>query len=105
MSIIAAVVIGGTQIRTAAYVPDCITPFAQKRTPTRTSEPGVFDRLMQANDAAWQLWDVAATGIASPGPLDPSIWFFGGSASQADLPGALAQARLAPEQNERLMSQ
>ena len=71
MTFIVAVDIGGTQIRAAAYELNCITPFAQKRTPTRTSEPGVFDRLVQAIDAVWQPGNVAAIGIASPGPLDP----------------------------------
>jgi len=71
MSFTVAVDIGGTQIRAAAYESNCITPFAQKRTPTHTSEPGVFDRLVQAIDAVWQPGNVAAIGIASPGPLDP----------------------------------
>jgi glucokinase len=71
MSIIVAVDIGGTQIRAAAYEPDSITPFAQKKTRTRTSEPGVFDRLVQTIEAIWQPGEVDAIGIASPGPLDP----------------------------------
>ena len=71
MSFIVAVDIGGTQIRAAAYEPSSTTPFAQKRTPTRTSEPGVFDRLVQTIEAVWQPGQVDAIGIASPGPLDP----------------------------------
>ena len=71
MSIIVAVDIGGTQIRAAAYEPNSIIPFAQKRTRTRTSEPGVFDRLVQTIQAVWQPGLVDAIGIASPGPLDP----------------------------------
>jgi glucokinase len=71
MSFIVAVDIGGTQIRAAAYEPNSITPFAQKRTRTRASEPGVFDRLVQTIEAVWQPGEVDAIGIASPGPLDP----------------------------------
>ncbi len=71
MSIIVAVDIGGTQIRAAAYKSHSITPFAQKKTPTRTSEPGVFDRLVKTIQAVWQPGEVSAIGIASPGPLDP----------------------------------
>jgi glucokinase len=71
MSLIVAVDIGGTQIRAAAYEPHSITPFAQKKTRTRASEPGVFDRLVQAIEAVWQPGNVDGIGIASPGPLDP----------------------------------
>src|SRR5574338_708841 len=71
MSFIVAVDIGGTQIRAAAYESNSIVPFAQKRTRTRTSEPGVFDRLVQTVEAVWQPGLVDAIGIASPGPLDP----------------------------------
>lgn len=71
MSYIVAVDIGGTQIRAAAYEPNRITPFAQKKTPTRASEPGVFGRLVQAIESVWQPGEVEAIGIASPGPLDP----------------------------------
>jgi glucokinase len=71
MSLIVAVDIGGTQIRAAAYEPNSVIPFAQKKTRTRTNEPGVFDRLVQAIEAIWQHGNVDAIGIASPGPLDP----------------------------------
>ncbi len=71
MSLTVAVDIGGTHIRVAVYEPDSITPFAQKKTRTRASEPGVFDRLDQAIEAIWQPGNVDAIGIASPGPLDP----------------------------------
>jgi glucokinase len=71
MSLIVAVDIGGTHIRAAAYEPNRVTPFAHKKTRTRTSEPGVFDRLVQAIEAIWQPGNVDAIGIASPGPLDP----------------------------------
>ena len=65
MSLIVAVDIGGTQIRAAAYEPDSITPFAQKKTRTRASEPGVFDRLVDTIEAVWQPGKVDAIGIAS----------------------------------------
>jgi len=71
MSLIVAVDIGGTQIRAAAYEPYSTTPFAQKKTRTRASEPGVFERLVQTIEAVWQPGNVDGIGIASPGPLDP----------------------------------
>jgi glucokinase len=71
MSIIVAVDIGGTHIRTAAYEPNSITPFAHQRTRSHANKPGVFDRLVQAIEAVWQPGRVDAIGIASPGPLDP----------------------------------
>jgi glucokinase len=71
MSYIVAVDIGGTQIRAAAYEPNSITPFVQKKTRTRASDPGVFERLVQTVEAVWQPGEVDAIGMASPGPLDP----------------------------------
>jgi len=70
MSQIIAVDIGGTHIRVAAYEPNSIKPLSHKRTKTLASEPGVFDRLVHAIEFVWQK-NVAAIGIASPGPLDP----------------------------------
>ena len=70
MSLIIAVDIGGTHIRTAAYEPDNVTPIARHRTRSLGNEPGVFDRLVKAVEAVWRD-DVSAIGIASPGPLDP----------------------------------
>jgi glucokinase len=71
MSLIVAVDIGGTQIRAAAFEPNSVTPLAQHKTRTRASEPGVFDRLVQAIEAVWQPGQIDAIGMASPGPLDP----------------------------------
>lgn len=70
MSLIIAVDIGGTHIRTAAYEPDNVKPVARHRTRSLGNEPGVFDRLVEAVEAVWSN-DVTAIGIASPGPLDP----------------------------------
>lgn len=70
MSQTIAVDIGGTHIRVAAYEPNSIKPFAHHRTKSQATVPGVFDRLVKAIETVWQA-DVAAIGIASPGPLDP----------------------------------
>ena len=67
MSHIIAVDIGGTHIRAAAFEPDSIKPLSHKRAKTLASEPGVFDRLVHTIETVWQK-DVAAIGIASPGP-------------------------------------
>jgi glucokinase len=71
MSLIVAVDIGGTHIRAAAYEPESINPIAHQRTRSYATEPGVYDRLVQAIEAVWQPGKVDALGIASPGPLDP----------------------------------
>ena len=71
MSLIVAVDIGGTHVRTAAYEPNSINPLAHQRTRSHATESGVFDRLVQAIEAVWQPGKVEAIGIASPGPLDP----------------------------------
>ncbi len=70
MSLTIAVDIGGTHIRVAAYEPNRTKPVAHHRTKSLGSEPGVFDRLVQAIETVWHK-DVTAIGIASPGPLDP----------------------------------
>ena len=70
MSLIIAVDIGGTHIRTAAYEPDNTKPVARHRTRSLGNEPGVFDRLVKAVESVWSD-EVSAIGIASPGPLDP----------------------------------
>ena len=70
MSQIIAVDIGGTHIRVAAYEPNHIKPLSHKRTKTLANQPGVFDRLVHAIEGVWQK-NIAAIGIASPGPLDP----------------------------------
>jgi glucokinase len=71
MSLIVAIDIGGTHIRVAVYEPNSITPINHHRTRSLASEPGVYDRLVQAVEAVWPQETVAAIGIASPGPLDP----------------------------------
>jgi glucokinase len=70
MSQIIAVDIGGTHIRVAAYEPNSTRPLSHKRTKTLADQPGVFDRLVHAIEGIWQK-NIAAIGIASPGPLDP----------------------------------
>lgn len=71
MSLIVAVDIGGTHIRTAAYESNSITPLFHHRTRTQANETGVFDRLVRAIESIWQAGNVDAIGMASPGPLDP----------------------------------
>ncbi|NWG35565.1 MAG: ROK family protein [Chloroflexi bacterium] len=71
MSLIIAIDIGGTHIRTAAYPPGSIKPLAHHKTRSLAQTPGVFDRLLKAIEAVWQEGKVSALGIASPGPLDP----------------------------------
>lgn len=71
MSLTIAVDLGGTHIRVAAYPPESITPLIHQRTRSYASEPGVFDRVVQAIESIWKNGEVSAIGIASPGPLDP----------------------------------
>ncbi|MEW6286367.1 MAG: ROK family protein [Chloroflexota bacterium] len=71
MSLIVAIDIGGTHIRAAAYAPESTRPIAHHKTRSLARTPGVFDRLVEAVQAVWQEGQVAAIGIASPGPLDP----------------------------------
>ena len=73
MNAFVAVDIGGTHIRAAAYETDNITPLTHKRTRSYARQPGTFDRLVEAIEAAWPAdRTVKAIGMASPGPLDPS---------------------------------
>ncbi|MEP7135828.1 MAG: ROK family protein [Chloroflexota bacterium] len=72
MTLTIAVDIGGTHIRVAAYEPNSIKPLAHTRTKSLATQPGVFDRLVQAIESVLpQNNTVDAIGIASPGPLDP----------------------------------
>jgi glucokinase len=71
MSQTIAVDIGGTHIRVASYNSESITPVAHHRTRSYASEPGVFDRLVQAIETIWDSKQVTSIGVASPGPLDP----------------------------------
>ncbi|HLF75016.1 MAG TPA: ROK family protein [Anaerolineales bacterium] len=71
MNLIAAVDIGGTQIRVALYEPGSIVPLNHHRTRSLATEAGVYNRLVQAIESVWPREKVDAIGIASPGPLDP----------------------------------
>lgn len=76
MPTIVAVDIGGTQMRAAAYTQETLTPIQLKKVPTRASEPGGLERLMQVIEDVWPQNDsVAAIGLGSPGPLDPYTGF------------------------------
>jgi len=65
-----AIDIGGTHIRVAAFESNSLEPIAHHRTKSLATEPGVFDRLVQAVEEVWSD-NVSSIGIASPGPLDP----------------------------------
>jgi len=65
-----AIDIGGTHIRVATFEPNNLNPINHYRTQTLASEPGVFERLVQAVEEVWSD-NVSSIGIASPGPLDP----------------------------------
>jgi glucokinase len=72
MSLTIAIDIGGTHIRVAAYEPNgSVKPIAHKRTKSLAHTPGVFNRLVETIESIWQVGQVSAIGIASPGPLDP----------------------------------
>jgi len=72
MSLIIAVDIGGTHIRTALYDPQNTRPFRHHRTRSHALERGVFERLVKAIETIWPAeGGVSAIGVASPGPLDP----------------------------------
>jgi len=71
MSITIVIDLGGTHIRAASYEPESTKPVAHTRTKTLAHSPGVFERLVEAIESVWQPGQVAAIGIASPGPLDP----------------------------------
>ena len=71
MSLTIAVDLGGTHIRVAAYPPESITPLSHQRSRSFATEPGVYDRVVQAIESVWKNGEVSAIGIASPGPLDP----------------------------------
>ncbi len=72
MSTIVAVDIGGTHLRAALYEPNNTQPIVHQRVETLASRPGVYDRLEALVESVWPKdGQVAAIGIASPGPLDP----------------------------------
>jgi glucokinase len=72
MSVVVAVDIGGTQIRTAVYESNNLAPIKHQRVRSQGLRPGVFDRLVKAIESIWPKNDqVSAIGFSSPGPLDP----------------------------------
>lgn len=59
-------------MRAASYAPDQLKPIKQKKTATLASEPGGLERLIRVIEEVWpNRNNVAAIGLASPGPLDP----------------------------------
>jgi glucokinase len=71
MGAIIAVDIGGTHLRAALYEPDNTRPIVHKRVRTHTEEPGVYGRMEALIASIWPSdRQVAAIGVASPGPLD-----------------------------------
>ena len=72
MGTIIAVDIGGTHLRAALYEPENTQPIIHKRIRTHTEEPGVYGRMEALIESIWPKdGNVAAIGVASPGPLDP----------------------------------
>lgn len=72
MTTIVAIDIGGTQMRAASFTSESIEPTKTHKVPTLANEPGGFGRLTRLLEEIWpESNDVAAVGIASPGPLDP----------------------------------
>ena len=63
--------IGGTQMRAAAYPADGLQPLRLEKAPTQGPGP-VYARLERLIDSIWPAdGQVAAIGVACPGPLDP----------------------------------
>ena len=71
MSVFITVDIGGTQIRTAAYSHNRITPIQRNQTETISGDEPVFDRLTRLIDSIWPAEKVDAISVASAGPIDP----------------------------------
>jgi glucokinase len=72
MGKIIAVDIGGTHLRAALYEPEVTKPIIHKRIRTHADEPGVYGRMEALIESIWPKdGNVAAIGVASPGPLDP----------------------------------
>jgi len=72
MGTIIAVDIGGTHLRAALYEPEITQSIVHKRIRTHTEEPGVYGRMEALIESIWPKdGNVAAIGVASPGPLDP----------------------------------
>ena len=72
MKRIVAIDIGGTHLRAALFEGENTKPVFHQIVDTRSSEPGVFDRLVGVVESVWPKdGKVEAIGAASPGPLDP----------------------------------
>jgi len=70
MSVIIGIDLGGTQLRVAAFLPDSITPIQVLKTPTRSKDRNLLERLMATIDSIWPDEPVAAICAACPGPVD-----------------------------------
>lgn len=67
-----AVDVGGTQLRAALYRSDSIQPEKANRISTRDEKALPLQRLVAVIDSVWPSnEDVAAIGVAAPGPLNP----------------------------------
>jgi glucokinase len=72
MTTIIALDIGGTQMRAALFQLNNHTPDVVQRIPTKSSEGDSLSRLIKLIHSIWPTeGDVAAIGIAVPGPTDP----------------------------------
>ncbi|MDD2920703.1 MAG: ROK family protein [Anaerolineales bacterium] len=72
MFTIAAVDIGGTQLRAAIYTQGRAQPLAVKKVATKANLPNTFDRLVGLiEDVLPQDRKVDAVGVSAPGPIDP----------------------------------
>jgi len=72
MSIYIAVDLGGTHIRAASYHQNDTTPIRYKKIKTRVENQKVFSRILSViTDVIPEDEQVAAIGIAAPGPINP----------------------------------
>lgn len=72
MSIYIAVDLGGTHIRAASYHQNDTKPICYKKIKTRFNNEKVFQRILSViGDVIPEDGDVAAIGIAAPGPINP----------------------------------
>jgi len=73
MSYIIAMDIGGTQLRVASFVDGSNSPVTANRTPTRSGNEIILDRVISAIESVWSPKQVKALSVAWPGPLDPAL--------------------------------
>ena len=67
-----AIDIGGTQLRAGLYKADSLQPLVLERCPTQGQNQAPLDRLISLIESIWpEDQNVAAIGVAAPGPLDP----------------------------------